>query len=1255
MVNQAIQEVRKADNYKLWLVILATLSTTDGMLIPSGLLTLHMIRFLLLATLAYKSYLGRVQICNILFTGICLFLLIALHIVHAPLVSRTNQPDITSCNRTTSKNAKRKRKHDKIEKDDDNKQLPNPKRKGNPTYHPDRQSCSPCALWSQSGNDVRLKSYHPTSNSRHAGTEALPLSQYASFSGTQFDLNYNDCVCRPCYMDYLRNKNNSENVIPRWEKIRQEVYKQPKADRHCVYCCGTLCECENTIQWGPECWYGVEGIKVWKQFLSLTGKVDYAIGNHVNHVCRTHHRRILHLRSIRTCSVCTCKDSSNWNLICNITNSPDKICEAFSLEPEAIQFFDWICEQCSLSYSNDERFLTTLSKNMESSDPIIAHRSHMIDSSLTVLKNDGIIFTKEVKAGFKKFLINSNVETGKHPRLCNTLAKYLNTATQNCYKTFIPPNNERTLGKVIYDAKKFSIDSLNFILRLKKTEWERSDHISIQELQKMVKQQVSRFPNARNFDYSQLLSEDGVMELDSYYDPKLVSIIDAITMSTHLSTHTCSKLYQDLRTCRIKMIISLLCFTMDPRCCYLQTLTGLLCYAYGLRDKGFEALNAFGCLTGIDHIRAHGSFWASKRSPIDELDVKKLWRMTLDNLNFHIKYAKNLPEAATGSKKMLNLITGQVSHENSGSKPNKELNNPPKLSEIVHKSVCMQTHSIILAKPAQSVSVDDFMNHKGTNENYYYEYFIQACYLSVLNRLPQSPIQHTQTFIESVQNLMPHWTPKERDNIVYATIVEAMSSSITDIETYLLQVKRDLHISESGYPAKVVMAGDQQTYALMKDLQRQYPDHYSWIIILHGDWHTLQLLAEIIRDTLWDGGLKQLAHECGQKKLPTQWQDVHMFLLALHEALMRKALLAYVSDENDTNDPHFTSWNKFWRWIQTVQASTNMDEVSRFWAKLLPFLNAYVGYYVSIRSGNWLLRNACLRTIAPLFFAFNHYKYEELCTMAIKDTLTLPTNILQHFLNGGWTVSIKGRPHHNFALDEAHESVINLRLKTITSRPSHFRTVELANFMSYLDKVVRGMENMLYQNKQKEPSHYRKRYVCQRTGRMMTMLKDVMLFKVSDIPKQLCNILWTDKRPLDSKTIDDLLNIANTGIERMQHFVKEYTLPPQSTGPRKRRKRTRKLATFTHKTTTMRESKKREQELTNIAKNAMEILQANRICKQTSQYPLAIADIQGNMRSSQKSKFLGTLTQCLQFDRAVTEVCPLILHPPQDLCVIVDG
>lgn len=86
-------------------------------------------------------------------------------------------------------------------------------------------------------------------------------------------------------------------------------------------------------------------------------------------------------------------------------------------------------------------------------------------------------------------------------------------------------------------------------------------------------------------------------------------------------------------------------------------------------------------------------------------------------------------------------------------------------------------------------------------------------------------------------------------------------------------------------------------HTYMKELQRQY--HY-WIIILHGDWHTLQLLAETIRDILWDGRLKQLAYQCRQKELPTQWQDVHIFLLALCEILMSLRFIASVDAPLDT-------------------------------------------------------------------------------------------------------------------------------------------------------------------------------------------------------------------------------------------------------------------------------------------------------------------------------------------------------------------
>ena len=60
--------------------------------------------------------------------------------------------------------------------------------------------------------------------------------------------------------------------------------------------------------------------------------------------------------------------------------------------------------------------------------------------------------------------------------------------------------------------------------------------------------------------------------------------------------------------------------------------------------------------------------------------------------------------------------------------------------------------------------------------------------------------------------------------------------------------------------------------------------------------------------------------------------------------------------------------------------------------------------------------NSAIKSMTPLFFPYNHYKYEELATTAFFDAKTFPDDVLKSFLRGGWTVSAKGgRPHHNLA------------------------------------------------------------------------------------------------------------------------------------------------------------------------------------------------------------------------------------------------
>lgn len=146
-----------------------------------------------------------------------------------------------------------------------------------------------------------------------------------------------------------------------------------------------------------------------------------------------------------------------------------------------------------------------------------------------------------------------------------------------------------------------------------------------------------------------------------YMHKKLENLLLLATTSERSPSHLDKgMLHEFRRKLCVRMAISILCVAMNPSSVFLQTLIGLVCYAYGLSDVGFNVLNMFGCTCSIDLIRKHGAFWAKKRSVSDELALinSNFWRVSFDNLNFKIKFAKKL--LTSGPNKMLNLITSQV-------------------------------------------------------------------------------------------------------------------------------------------------------------------------------------------------------------------------------------------------------------------------------------------------------------------------------------------------------------------------------------------------------------------------------------------------------------------------------------------------------------------------------------------------------------------------------------------------------------------
>ena len=194
---------------------------------------------------------------------------------------------------------------------------------------------------------------------------------------------------------------------------------------------------------------------------------------------------------------------------------------------------------------------------------------------------------------------------------------------------------------------------------------ERNHAINTKDIQKMIEKQTKLFVDGMSsFDARELFSEGSTISdrylLDQYLHPPLVSFLESILNFD--STQSKSDLLLSKTRLKIQALIAILCNVQNSKCVMLQSVIGLAAYAYGLRDKGFKLLNMFGITCGIDHIRRLATEWARSRKVTDELDEKAFWRVTFDNLNFKRKFAKTFAIGGEPEGRMLNLLTGQVSH-----------------------------------------------------------------------------------------------------------------------------------------------------------------------------------------------------------------------------------------------------------------------------------------------------------------------------------------------------------------------------------------------------------------------------------------------------------------------------------------------------------------------------------------------------------------------------------------------------------------
>ena len=172
-----------------------------------------------------------------------------------------------------------------------------------------------------------------------------------------------------------------------------------------------------------------------------------------------------------------------------------------------------------------------------------------------------------------------------------------------------------------------------------------------------------------------------------------------------------------------------------------------------------------------------------------------------------------------------------------------------------------------------------------------------------------------------------------------------------------------------------------------------------------GDWHIHKNFQEVLLKIYYSAGL----YHGHSKWVPTQihrykLQRTHNFLLEVWEALYRYFLSIFLSKEQAPPDFLECAAN----WILSLPQSTDQslvemfadlsdkndyqsefstfmnihmkkEETFKFWGQfVLQDCSAYVALYLAMRSGNWKLRMAAIKSMAALFTAFDRQKYQKL-------------------------------------------------------------------------------------------------------------------------------------------------------------------------------------------------------------------------------------------------------------------------------------
>ena len=239
----------------------------------------------------------------------------------------------------------------------------------------------------------------------------------------------------------------------------------------------------------------------------------------------------------------------------------------------------------------------------------------------------------------------------------------------------------------------------------------------------------------------------------------------------------------------------------------------------------------------------------------------------------------------------------------------------------------------------------------------------------------------------------------EKSKIAYLEVVDA----IADCKDTQLQLLQDLfskfiHNQSREY---LIVEGDQKLFEVLQSLKIEYGKELDWVIPIPGDWHMLLNYHTALMKPYFDAGLKSLAtaaeYPVAAIQACSQFKRTHNFLLEVWESLYRTMILMFLQDDEEPSLTELSdmiianksssddetlkmimlkaqSLKSFEKFKIFIQKLGRTDSTWRFWIQFVfQDLMAYMGLFLAIRSGDWHLRKASIKQMAPIFSAIDKW------------------------------------------------------------------------------------------------------------------------------------------------------------------------------------------------------------------------------------------------------------------------------------------